>query len=235
MTNLFAALDASWPAVAHQTAGGWLVRQGADGGKRVSSATVIEQTRACEGIAAAEAAHAALGQPPLFCLRPGDEAADHALAERGYRILDPVHVFTATVAQVAADGPAHLSSFAIWPALAITEEIWDQGHIDRARRAVMDRVCGPKTAILGRAGDRAAGAVFVAVHGDVAMIHALHVDPSQRRQGLARNLMRAAAAWAADQRATHLALAVTAANTPACTLYHALGMQIATRYHYRAK
>lgn len=235
MTDLFAALDATWPAVAHQTAGGWLVRQGANGGKRVSSATAIEPTQAAASIAAAEAAHAALGQPPLFCLRPGDEAADHALAERGYQILDPVHVFTATVAQVAADGPEHLSSFAIWPALAITEEIWGQGHIGPARRTVMDRVRGPKTTILGRAGDRAAGAVFVALHGDVAMIHALHVDPSQRRQGLARNLMRAAAAWAADQRATHLALAVTEANVPACALYHALGMQISARYHYRAK
>lgn len=235
MTDLFAALDATWPAFAQQSAGGWLVRQGTGGGKRVSSATVLAPAEAAPGIAAAEATHIALGQEPLFCLRPDDGAADAALAERGYRILDPVQIFTAPATDIAAELPAHLSSFAIWPPLAIIDEIWEQGHIGPARRAVMDRVQGPKVAILGRADDRAAGAVFVAMHEDVAMIHALHVDPAQRRQGLARNLVRAAAAWAVDQRARHLSLAVTAANAPACALYRALGMQVTSHYHYRAR
>lgn len=235
MTDLFAALDATWPALAQHTAGGWLVRHGADGGKRVSAATVLTPAKAAASIDAAEAAHLALGQEPLFCLRPDDAAADRALAERGYHTLDPVQIFTSPAASIAAEPPAHMSSFAIWPPLAIIDEVWHQGHIGPARRAVMDRVSGAKTAILGRVSDRAAGAVFVAMHDDMAMIHALHVDPAQRRQGLARNLVRAAAAWAISQRADQLSLAVTAANAPACALYRSLGMQVASHYHYRAR
>ncbi len=234
MSDLFAALDATWPAAGTRQAGGWLVREGRGGGKRVSSATVLDGS-AAEGIALAEAAHAALGQPPLFCLRDGQEAPDRALAARGYRILDPVVLLSAPAARIASEPPAHLSTFPLWPPLAITRDIWTAGGNGAERQAVMARVAGPKTAILGRAGDRAAGAVFVAAHGDIAMIHALHVDDAARRQGLARNLMRAAAAWGLEQGAATLALAVTRANAPANTLYAALGMEPAGHYHYRAK
>lgn len=234
MSDLFAALDATWPAASIRQAGGWLIREGLGGGKRVSSATALDDSAAA-GIALAEAAQEALGQPPLFCLRDGQEALDQALAARGYRILDPVVLFAAPAAQLAVEPPAHLSSLPLWPPLAITRDIWAASGNGAERQAVMERVAGPKTAILGRAGDRAAGAVFVATHGDIAMIHALHVDDVARRQGLARNLMRAAAAWALDQGAATLALAVTRANEPANALYAGLGMKIAAHYHYRAK
>jgi ribosomal protein S18 acetylase RimI-like enzyme len=232
MSDLFAALDATWAAAATVETGGWTVREGRGGGKRVSAATTDREDA---DIAAAEDAQAALGQPPLFCLRDGQSALDAALAGRGYRIVDPVVLYEAPVAAIAAEPPARLSAFPLWPPLAITREIWAEGHIGPERLAVMERVGLPKTAILGRAGDRAAGAVFAAVAGDIAMTHALHVDPAARRQGLARNLMRAAAAWAAAQGAARLALAVTAANAPANALYRALGMRVAGRYHYRVK
>lgn len=234
MSDLFAALDATWPPVSTRQAGGWLVREGLGGGKRVSSASALDDG-AAQGIAAAEAAHHALGQPPLFCLREGQDGLDQALAARGYRVLDPVVLLAAPVALIAAHPPAHLSSFPLWPPLAITRDIWAAGGTGTARQAVMDRVAAPKTAILGRAADRAAGAVFVAAEGDIAMVHALHVAEVARRQGLARNLMRAAAAWAHDQGARTLALAVTRANAPANALYAALGLVPVGHYHYRAK
>lgn len=234
MNDLFAALDATWPAASTRQAGGWLVREGQGGGKRVSSASALEDG-AVAGIDQAEAVHAALGQPPLFCLRDGQEAVDQALAARGYRVLDPVVLLAAPVAQIAAVPPAHLSSFPLWPPLAITRDIWVAGGNGADRQAMMERVTGPKTAILGRVGDRAAGAVFVAVDGDIAMVHALHVDEAARRKGLARDLMRAAAVWALDQGAVTLALAVTRANGPANGLYAALGLLPAGHYHYRAK
>lgn len=234
MSDLFAALDATWPAASVRQAGGWLVREGLGGGKRVSSATALDDS-AGDAIAEAEAAHVALGQPPLFCLRDGQAALDRALAARGYHILDPVVLFAAPAGQLAAEPPAHLSAFALWPPLAITRDIWAASGNGAERQAVMERVVGPKTAILGRTGDRAAGAVFVATHDDIAMIHALHVDEGARRQGLARNLMRAAAAWAQEQGAATLALAVTRANGPANALYAGLGMKVAGHYHYRAK
>lgn len=88
----------------------------------------------------------------------------------------------------------------------------------------MQRVAGPKTAILARTQDRPVGAAFVACHGDIAMLHALEVLPAARRQGSAHNMLRAAAVWAQDQGATTMSLVVTQANAPARALYERLGM-----------
>jgi GNAT superfamily N-acetyltransferase len=98
----------------------------------------------------------------------------------------------------------------------------------------MERVRGPKTAILGRAQDRASGVAFVAVDGARAMLHALHVTAAQRRQGSAVNIMRRAAIWAQDHGATALFLAVTRHNHAANALYASLGMRIVGQYHYRS-
>lgn len=234
MTDLFQVLEATWPAAASHRAGGWLVGEGRGGGKRVSSAFAVSGD-ALSTIDQAEAAHAHLGQPPLFCLRPGQEALDDALAGRGYAKVDPVVIYRCAADLLADAPPERLTTFPIWPPLAIMRELWEEGQIDAARLAVMDRVAGPRTAILGRMDDRAAGVAFVGVTGDVAMVHALHVDPTMRRKGLARNLMRAASQWAQAQGASHLALAVTKANTAANGLYRVLGMECAAHYHYRAK
>lgn len=234
MTGIFDALDGTWPAAAVHAAGPWLVREGRGGGKRVSSATVAgEDGEAWVG--AVEAIHASLGQPLSFCLRGGQEVLDRELASQGYQIADPVVMYSAPSAALAHEPPARLSTFPIWPPLAIMTEIWADGDIGPERLKVMGRVTGKKTSILGRAGDRAAGAGFVAIHGDVAMVHALHVMPDQRRQGLARNMMRAAAVWASGQGAVHIALAVTKVNSAANALYTGLGMHIVDHYHYRVK
>ena len=208
--------------------------RGRGGGKRVSSATADAAT-AVATIRQAEAQHAAFGQPLLFCIKDGQDAIDLALDARGYQLVDPVVLYAAPTADIGAQAPDRLSTFPLWPPLAIARDIWTAGGTGAQRLAVMDRVTGPRTAILGRAGDRAAGAVFVAIHDRTAMVHALHVEEPARRQGLGRNLMRAAARWAAAEGAETLALAVTCANGPANALYTAMGMALAGRYHYRAK
>ena len=110
--------------------------------------------------------------------------------------------------------------------LAVARQIWEQGGIGPARLAVMDRVTGPKTAILGRTGDRAAGIAFTAIHNNVAMLHALETAPDQRRKGCAHNILRAAAIWARDNGADTLALLVTERNTAARALYAACGFAV---------
>jgi ribosomal protein S18 acetylase RimI-like enzyme len=232
LTDVFAALDATWPAAATHEAGPWRVREGRGGGKRVSAAMTSDNDA---DIAIAEATQTSLGQPPLFCLREGQEQLDQALVRRGYRVIDPTVIYAAPAALLASEEPRRMTTFPIWPPLAIMTDIWAEGGIGAARMAVMERATGPKTAILGRTGDRAAGAVYVALHGNTAMIHALHVAPDQRRQGLARNLTRAAACWAALQGAGQIALAVTSANAPARGLYKSLGMRLVAQYHYRAR
>ena len=64
----------------------------------------------------------------------------------------------------ALAGPVSgMAAFAHWPPLAIACDLWAEGGIGPARLAVMDRVEGAKSVILGRANDRASGVAFVAV------------------------------------------------------------------------
>lgn len=234
MTDLFAVSEATWPAAALHRAGAFTVREGLGGGQRVSAATAEAGWKEAD-IDAAEAKQAELGQPALFMIRDGEEALDAALAARDYRIKDPVNVYEADVATLAAEPANPMAGFAIWPPLAIMRDLWAEGGIGPERIAVMDRVAGPKTAILGRVNDRASGAAFVAAHGDTAMLHALHIVPDQRRQGSAVKMMRKAAHWAQDQGMTRFSVLVTAANQPANALYASLGMRIVGHYHYRSK
>lgn len=230
--TLAAVAEATWPPFAVTRAGPWLLREGRGGGQRVSAASAAAAWSA-EDFPQAEAGMRALGQDPLFVVRPGEEALDAALAARGYALHDPVVAYAAPVAELAAVAPPFLTAFTHWPPLQVARQIWDEGGIGPARVAVMERVAGPKTCILGRSGDRAAGAAFTAIHGDVAMLHALEVAPALRRNGCAHNILRAAAIWARDEGAATLALLVTERNLAARALYTSMKMQVVGQYHYR--
>jgi len=117
----------------------------------------------------------------------------------------------------------------------IMTDLWAEGGIGPGRIDVMTRAPGPKTGILARQADRAAGCAFVARDGCVAMVHALEVAPQLRRKGAAANMMRAAARWALDNGADYLAVVVTAANAAANALYSDMGMTPVGRYHYRIR
>lgn len=234
MNALAALTEATWPPAARRQAGPWTIRDGQGGGQRVSATTASGAWTEAD-IALAEAEMAALGQPMLFQIWPDDARLDAALEARGYRRHDPVIAYAAEVAELADPDLPPLAAFTHWPPLGIASALWDEAGIGPARRAVMERVAGPKTVILGRTGDRAAGAAFVARGGDAAMLHALEVVPSLRRQGTAHNILRAAANWAQDQGVARLFLLVTEANENARHLYASLRMQPVESYHYRLK
>ncbi|MDN5567845.1 MAG: GNAT family N-acetyltransferase, partial [Paracoccus sp. (in: a-proteobacteria)] len=125
-----------------------------------------------------------------------------------------------------------VTTFAVWPPMAIQRQIWGAGNINPARQAVMERVAQPKAAILGRIQDRAAGSAFVAVHGPVAMVHGVEVLAPFRRQGLAGWMMRQAAFWAAEHGATRIGLAVSRANQAAQATYASMGFGVKGSYAY---
>lgn len=248
--TFYDVVDATWPAAARHRVGPWLVRAGDGGGKRVSAATAEAEWRIAD-IAAAEAEHARIGQTPLFMIRAGEDRLDATLAARGYRLVDPVAICAAPVARLAVDPPPPTTAFCIWPMLAIMREIWAEGDVGPDRLAIMQRATGAKTAILVRArnhasGDgagqapghlagRAAGVAFVACAGQTAMLHALQVTPALRRQGIAVQIMRAAAFWAQDIGAKRFSVVVTTANTGARALYASLGLDDVGYYHYRSR
>ena len=214
ISRLIAAIDATWPAAELAEAGGFRLRRGAGGGKRVS------------------AAMRAGGQAPLFRLTPSDERLDAALAARGYTVVDPTALYLGGCTALSGDEAlpvAHAKGF--MPVLM--EEIFAEGGIGPSRLAVMDRVAGPSMRLLGRAGDRPSGTAFVAVDGEVAMVHAIVVRTAQRRRGVGRQLTQAAARFGAAHGARWLALAVLERNDVARALYEGLGMVLAGSYYYR--
>ena len=229
--RLLDAVDATWPPAETVDRGGWRLRRGAGGGKRVSAASALGDGGG--DVAEAEAAMLAWGQPPLFRLGAADAGLDGDLARRGHAVVEPVVLYAAPAGRLAGEGSHMAACYRVDGLPAILEEIWDAGGIGPARRAVMDRVALQKTRLLSRADDIPCGAAFVAVDGEVAMIHAIEVLPRLRRRGAARLLMQGAARFAAEHGAEWLALAVTEANAPARALYAGLGMIEAGGYHYR--
>lgn len=230
--RLIAAVDATWPPAESVARAGWRLRRGMGGGQRVSAASPLGPA---PDIAAAEAAMAAWGQPPLFRVTPAEGAIDAALAAAGYRVHDPVAVYAAPSPALADGRDETARIIRVSTPVALMDEIWDAGGIGAARRAVMDRAPGPAIRLMARLGDRPAGCAFVACDGFVAMLHAMEVLARHRRSGAGRMLLHGAANWAAEQGAEHLALAVTEDNAPARLLYEAAGMTVAARYHYRVK
>lgn len=230
--RLLGVLEATWPPAARTEAGPWTIRDGRGGGKRVSAATA--RGPVAEGdVGRAEAAMRALGQAPLFMVRPGEEALDALLAARGYRVADPVDLFAARLADLGLPPPPRLSAIPAWPPLAIQRELWARAGIGAARLAVMERASCPKTTLLARMDDRAAGTAYVGLHDGMAMIHALEIHPRFRRRGLGRHMMAGAADWARRQSAQDLGLVVTQANAGAQALYASLGLLRVGQYHYR--
>ena len=232
--TLDAVLDGTWPAAETRACGAFTLRRSPGGGSRVSAATHDADTLPDPAdLDAALAIMRGWGQVPRFCIRDGQARLDALLAARGFLRHDPTVIFVAPLAALPGP-PPRLTAFAVWPPLAIQEDIWHAAGIGPDRLAVMHRVEGPRTAILGRVGDRPGGTAFVAAHGDVAMLHALEVRPASRRQGLARHMIAGAADWARGIGCTALAVAVTRDNAPARALYSGLGLREVAAYHYRA-
>lgn len=231
---LRAAMQATWPATEDTAVGPYRLRRSQGGGQRVTAATTTPgATGLDEWLPRAEAQMQSWGQSRIFQVTPDTPGLDALLESEGYVIKDPVILYAAPLAQIAAIATPRLSTFAHWPPLAVQREIWDQGGIGADRVAVMERVTGPKTTLLARHGDHPVGTAFGAIHTGIVMLHAIEVRPEHRRKGDARRMMSRAAQWGAEQGATHLALAVTEANIGARALYADLGMEPAARYHYR--
>jgi GNAT superfamily N-acetyltransferase len=232
--RLTAAMEATWPAAATTRLGPWLLRDGQGGGKRVSATSLLGDFDKA-ALTMVEVVMRDRSGSALFTLGPADAVLDAALAELGYKTVDPVVIYAARLTDLPQEPAPHMTTFPHWPPLGIAVDLWAEGGIDAARLAVMHRVAGPKCAILGRQNDRAAGVAFVAAHGPFAFVHALEISPLLRRKGVARHILQAAVSWANEQGATELALAVTSANDGARALYASFGMQVVGQYHYRQR
>lgn len=232
LARLYATIGATWPAAEQRQIGPVTIQRGLGGGNRVSAATVDGPIRA-EDLRAAEDAMRGWGQTPRFMVHDKDAELDAQLATQGYVQHDVTQIYMCHIDKLTQERPPPVSTFVVWPMLRVQRNIWHTGGIGPERIAIMDRVRGAKTTVLGRIDDAPAGTLFVACDGDIAMVHAVEVLIRHRRKGLARHMMTAAAFWARDQGASHMALLTTKANAAANPLYASLQMDVVGSYHYR--
>lgn len=226
--------EATWPPASHAHLGAWTIREGKGGGNRVSAATEAWPVTDAD-LPVAEAAMKKLGQEPLFQIRQGEERLDSLLESHGYTVRDPVNLWAISTAELAHEPIPRGTVYTMWPPLQLVRDIWADGGVGAARQAVMERADCEKTAILARIGDYPGGAGYAGIHDGVAMVHALYVRPSMRRQGAASMMLRAAAKWALNHGVEVMGLIVTQGNHAANPLYAELGMTRVGHYHYRVR
>ncbi len=230
--TLYDVIEATWPAARTLTSGPFQIGDGQGGGKRVSSAFASGAFK-IDDIAATEEAMREIDQTPLFQIREGDQALDAALAERGYDIIDPVTMYAIDAKALTEEYPPRTAAIETTGPLNIMREMWASGGIGPARVEVMNRACKPKAGFVSRWNDKPAGTSFIAMHDGISMVHAVEIVPFQRRQGVARWLMKRAAFWTLENGGHTLTVICTTANTGANHLYSSLGMSVVGTYHYR--
>jgi len=230
------ALEASWPAPDYAEAGAFRVgRAGADPALGAAALRSRDAAWQDEDLQRAFDLHASWQQPPIFRLADdADPALVAALTQRGLQPAREMRMLAVGIDRLTTQPVPRVTSFAVWPPLAIQRDLWAEMGLDAARQAIMDRVALPKSAILGRTDDRAAGVAFVAASDGLAVLHALEIVPSLRRQGLAGWMMREAGFWATAQGCDRLCLAVAADNAAAIALYRKLEFQDAGGFRYFA-
>lgn len=232
LERIYNVIGATWPAAQILDVAGVKLRKGLGGGNRVSAATA-DQTLSNATLQRAEDMMRVWQQKPTFMIRDADDELDAQLDLAGYSARDWTRIYLCDIEKLTTTRPKQGTTFAVWPPLAVQQEIWLTGGIGPDRIAVMERAHMPKTTILGRLDEQPASTLFVGVHDSIAMIHAVEVLPQFRRKGLAKELMAAAAFWAKSKGATQMALLTTTANGAANPLYASLGMDVVGSYHYR--
>lgn len=231
-SDIFEAIDVTWPAEKFLEIPKWKLRRSAKGGKRVSAATAIGAPDISD-IKLAENKMVQWHQDKLFMIKKNEILLDEALSASGYRVIDPTNIWSISSKNLSIQKTLPVKAFTIFPPLAIQRELWRANHIPPSRIEIMDRVKTHKTTIFGRINARPAASAFVAVSNKFAMVHALVVDKKCRRQGMGKFVMQKVGSWAYQMGAESVVALCTEKNCSANILYKSLGMQVIGKYHYR--
>ena len=231
-SDIFEAIDVTWPAEKFLEIPKWKLRRSAKGGKRVSAATAIGAPGISD-IKLAENKMVQWHQDKLFMIKKNEILLDEALSASGYHVIDPTNIWSISSKNLSIQKTLPVKAFTIFPPLAIQRELWRANHIPPSRIEIMDRVKTHKTTIFGRINARPAASAFVAVSNKFAMVHALVVDKRCRRQGMGKSVMQKVGSWAYQMGAESVVALCTEKNCSANILYKGLGMQVIGKYHYR--
>lgn len=112
-----------------------------------------------------------------------------------------------------------------------------QGHTgERAitYRAIVGAIALPTAFVALRHESRLASLAYGAIHDGFLMCESVITGAAYRKRGYARRVVASVLAWGAEHKVHTACLQVQADNTPAVTLYGALGLKsMLYGYHYR--
>lgn len=230
----------AFPSLKQVLFGDFLLRVSAGVSRRGNSANPLcgKPGGIARAIDAAEGLYRAQGQPTIFRVPSTvDPELDRELAARGYTSEGESCVLHGPMSAVAAATDREVE---LLPApspnwLAAMSRL--QSHTPEQATTyarIVEAIAVPaRFACLRLAGEPAALA-FGAVHDGLICYESVITDPGRRRQGLARRVIAALAAWARDSGADGACLQVEARNAPAIALYRGFGLATELhRYHYR--
>ena len=229
----------AFPSLKTVLHGDWLLRFAGGVSRRANSANPrsAEANATPSLIAEIEALYRAQGQPAIFRVPSiADAGIDQMLTARGYSIEGETCVLHAPVTQEAA-----ASDTAVWLLAAPTSrwltamsalQVHTPVHAATYQQ-IVDAIAVPvRFASLVVDGEPAALA-YGALHAGLLCYESVITAPDHRRQGLARRVIAALAAWAREAGADGVCLQVEATNASARALYTGFGMEESFRYHYR--
>ncbi|MCB2055858.1 MAG: GNAT family N-acetyltransferase [Geminicoccaceae bacterium] len=244
--SLIAAVEKAalwaWPPERTAGVGGWLLKHGGAGSRRLNSAATLTFDGSCDvdrAIAEVRRWYDERHVPPCFHLTDAAVPADldRRLDVLGWRYLTPTDVLLRPVdrAEPTPSTPHEIvletrPTPLVMGALAPVD--WTAGQ-RAARVAIFARIRRPSAfAVTLDHGLPIAGGLCV-VDGDHAGIFSMHTQPAYRGRGIASTVLARLARWAADMGAGMLYLQVEQANAAAAKLYRRSGFERVYGYHYR--
>jgi ribosomal protein S18 acetylase RimI-like enzyme len=221
-------LDA-WPPLERERLGGWTLRFARGFTRRANSVLAIgEPTLPLdEAISHCEQRYAARGLPARFQVREGIGAGEleRLLRALGYTFGHPAHVLAGPLPAAQPDARVVHGDVPCDGWL----ELWLASRGDpeaaEAAREILARVSRPRTFACLRVDGRVMATALGTVSPGWLGLNCLAVRPEARRQGLARALLGALAAWARGHGAGRLWLEVEDGNAPARRLYRDLALE----------
>lgn len=229
----------AWPCPREVHLGGWLLRASGGPTRRTNSLNPLRGPRLAPGpaLAACEAAFAELGQPAIVRVPSLADELDPLLERRGYRLEGRALTLLADL-----DGPACRPDPAVglsprpdadWLAQRFAIDGADPGA-QQVYRAMTAHIALPCAFAALRNPEGIGSLAYAVLDRGLLVIESVATPESTRGRGYARRTVGALMAWGRGRGAQAACLQVVAGNTPARSLYDALGFRREVlRYHYR--
>lgn len=233
---------AAWPARSREQRFGWEFCATGDYSGRANAVWPLAwdaSVSTSQAIADSRAWCAAQAITPTFKLADGATAPDNlpdSLLAAGFTPRNETYVMT-RAADVAPEHDAAVELLG-----PPSDELWSPlnesapGAGDAAeRREIVERISAPHTFALVRRNGGPAAVGLGVLTGDLVGIYLMRTAPWARRNGFARDIVRALVQWGAQKGASTAYLQVEAANEVAVALYVTEGFNVAYRYRYWRK